>query len=370
MIMAKQVSKTVIGGFVISSIALLVLGIVIFGGGKFFEKTVSFVMFFDRSVKGLNVGASVVFRGVKVGTVKAVSIYSDAEKLEVKIPVVLELDQESFQVQGKRLPDDPYEKAKIMIKRGLRGTLATESFVTGKLMIELDWHPEVEPHLVGDDFGYPELPSMASDIDRLGLALKKAPLDQIFARVLSTLDGADNLINSKEIKETLSNLQMATANADSLITGADKFVQHLDDQVDPISGKAQAAINDGRKLLQNSDRRVGQISTDTRKLLTSANTEVVAVSDKVQATLETAKGVLEQVSDKAQDTLGSAKAALVQAEHTLKTYENLVAERSPLRNDLSRTLNEITLAANSIEMFFNYLEQHPEALITGKGSGN
>ena len=367
--MAKQVSKTVIGGFVVSSIALLILGVVVFGGGKFFQKTVSFVMFFDRSVKGLNVGAPVVFRGVKVGVVKEVSIYSDTQRMEIKIPVILELDQESFHVEGERLPDDPYEKARLMIENGLRGTLATESFVTGQLMIELDWHPEVEAHLVGDDVGYPELPSMASDIDKLSQSLKKVPIDEIFARILATVDGADKLLNSNEIKAILSNLQIATAHADSLITDADKFVQHLDDQVDPLSGKVQAATNDARKLLQNSDRRVGQISTDTRKLLASANAEVVQVSEKAQATLVTAKGVLDQVSDKAQDTLGSAKAALVQAEHTLKTYENLVADRSPLRNDLSATLNEIALAANSIEMFFNYLEQHPEGLLKGKGSG-
>ena len=36
--MAKQVNKTVIGGFVIFSIAVLVGGIIILGGGEFFKK--------------------------------------------------------------------------------------------------------------------------------------------------------------------------------------------------------------------------------------------------------------------------------------------------------------------------------------------
>ena len=87
--MAKQVSKTVIGGFVISAIVLLVIGIVIFGGGKFFTKTFKYVMFFDSSVKGLNVGAPVVFRGVEIGSVHSVVIRADAEKLKVDIHEII-----------------------------------------------------------------------------------------------------------------------------------------------------------------------------------------------------------------------------------------------------------------------------------------
>ena len=95
--MAKQVSKTVIGGFVISAIVLLVIGIVIFGGGKFFTKTFKYVLFFDRSIKGLNVGAPVVFRGVEIGSVNSVAIRADAETLKVDIPVVIEVEPERFQ---------------------------------------------------------------------------------------------------------------------------------------------------------------------------------------------------------------------------------------------------------------------------------
>jgi len=41
--MAKQISKTAIGGFVISALALLVIGVLVFGSGKFFKETQKFV---------------------------------------------------------------------------------------------------------------------------------------------------------------------------------------------------------------------------------------------------------------------------------------------------------------------------------------
>jgi len=43
--MAKEVSKTVIGAFVVSAIALIVIGVVIFGSGRFFQKTNKYVLF-------------------------------------------------------------------------------------------------------------------------------------------------------------------------------------------------------------------------------------------------------------------------------------------------------------------------------------
>ena len=118
--MAKQVSKTAIGGFVISAIALLVIGIVVFGGGKFFTKTIKYVMFFDRTVKGLKVGAPVVFRGVEIGSVDSVVIRADTQKLEVDIPVVVEIEPDRFQTTGEsKLPRNPYDRAKALIEGGL-----------------------------------------------------------------------------------------------------------------------------------------------------------------------------------------------------------------------------------------------------------
>ena len=68
--MSKPASKTVIGMFVVGAIALVVIAIVILGSGKFFKRTFTAVCYFDGSIGGLNEGAPVVFRGVKIGSVK------------------------------------------------------------------------------------------------------------------------------------------------------------------------------------------------------------------------------------------------------------------------------------------------------------
>ena len=67
--MSKQANKTVIGLFVLGAIVLAVGALIIFGSGQIFTQVSEFVLYFPGSVKGLNVGAPVVFRGVKIGAV-------------------------------------------------------------------------------------------------------------------------------------------------------------------------------------------------------------------------------------------------------------------------------------------------------------
>jgi paraquat-inducible protein B len=79
--MAKQANRMMIGGFVVIAVVLLAASLVVFGSGKFFKKTDKYILYFDGSVKGLSVGAPVLFQGVQVGAVSSITIRADP-KLE------------------------------------------------------------------------------------------------------------------------------------------------------------------------------------------------------------------------------------------------------------------------------------------------
>ena len=72
--MAKQANRKLIGGFVLIAVAIFAASVVIFGSGEFFRKKHEYVLYFDESVEGLNVGAPVLFKGVQVGSVENVII--------------------------------------------------------------------------------------------------------------------------------------------------------------------------------------------------------------------------------------------------------------------------------------------------------
>ena len=73
--MSTHTSPTLIGTFVAGAIGLIVAGILIISGGKLLltDKS-SYVLYFHGSVKGLNIGSPVSFRGVNIGTVTDIQL--------------------------------------------------------------------------------------------------------------------------------------------------------------------------------------------------------------------------------------------------------------------------------------------------------
>lgn len=81
--MAREADKFRIGLFVISATVISVALIIWLGASKFFKSFDTYVTYFDESVSGLNLGASVALRGVPVGTVKEIDIAPDNRLIEV-----------------------------------------------------------------------------------------------------------------------------------------------------------------------------------------------------------------------------------------------------------------------------------------------
>ena len=79
--MSKQVNNKMVGGFLVTALALLVVGVMVFGSGRFFEKTVTRVMHFQGAIKGLTIGSPVLLKGVKVGTVSNIVVIESSHQV-------------------------------------------------------------------------------------------------------------------------------------------------------------------------------------------------------------------------------------------------------------------------------------------------
>ena len=94
--------------------ALLVAGILFFGGGKFFSEVRSGVLYFDEPVTGLNVGSPVQFMGVKIGEVTDIQLLVNNETLEFQTKVVFDFYRDTIVAtdpQGRPLWTDTLEYA-------------------------------------------------------------------------------------------------------------------------------------------------------------------------------------------------------------------------------------------------------------------
>lgn len=85
---------------------------------------------------------------------------------------------------------------------------------------------------------------------------------------------------------------------------------------------------------------------------------------RLDATLKEAQALLARLKG---ETVPAATSAIKQAQGTLATAEEAIAADSPLRQDLDQTLEDVAQAARSLKILLEYLEQHPDALLKGKG---
>ena len=95
--------------------------------------------------------------------------------------------------------------------------------------------------------------------------------------------------------------------------------------MDPLAKDVKKTVKEFGKLASNVDGRVGGLVTGIDKSMSGFDT-----------TMSAAKGVLSQ--------------------------------DSPLMVELENALKEIAAMSRSIRQLTNYLDQHPEALIRGKGN--
>ena len=201
--MSRKVSKTVIGIFVVGALVLLMVAIVVFGSGDLFKRTNKFVLYFDGSVKGLAIGAPVMFRGVSIGTVKDISLIYDAKAGTITLPVIVEIEQDRI----KGAPSfGELGGAKKMIALGLRGNLEVQSFLTGQLMISFDFYPDRPAILRGILKGYPELPTLPTSPDIFEV-MENLPIKDIANNLESATQGINKLVNSSEIPRSFYDLQ-------------------------------------------------------------------------------------------------------------------------------------------------------------------
>ena len=76
--MSVRGNATAVGAFVLGAIAIAIGLAVVFGSGLFFRDVTRYVIYFDGSLEGLQVGAPVKFRGVPIGQVVSISaVYRD-----------------------------------------------------------------------------------------------------------------------------------------------------------------------------------------------------------------------------------------------------------------------------------------------------
>jgi paraquat-inducible protein B len=324
--MKKQISPTRIGIFVVGAIVLAVAAVIVFGSGRFFTEKETYVSFFEGSVFGLNQGASVVCRGVRIGSVTDIKLLSDDKDMKIYIAVLFEIEPRKFHVRGGRPAfENPDDRIDQLIDHGLRVHLEQQSFLTRQMMIVIDFHPDTEVNLVGIETRHPEIPTIKSGMQELMESLGKLPLEDIANSIRDALKGIEEVVHSPEVAESLAALK-------GTMVAAEQLVKKLEEKIDPLMANLDGTLGDAQKLLKKVDSKVDPL----------------------------ASGV--------EETLEATTRAIQEAEETIVGLQSTTGEDSPLVHALTGALAELTAASRAIRILAETLESQPESLLRGKSS--
>jgi paraquat-inducible protein B len=162
-----------------------------------------YLLYFNESVGGLDAGAPVEFRGIRIGEVQDVRLIFDEETGEPRIPVVIELEPERI---GLTVPIDPKGPRFIdrLVAQGLRARLKSANLLTGQLLVDLDFVPDAPPAEVMAGERYPVLPTVPGSFDAIATSVARI-VDKVEQMPIDDIgNNLDRLI--VELKQTVGEL--------------------------------------------------------------------------------------------------------------------------------------------------------------------
>jgi paraquat-inducible protein B len=329
--MSKRANFKLIGLFVIGAISLMLITVIILTGADFFKQRYPYALYFDESIRGLNPGAGVFYRGVQIGSVKNIKLFYTKYDQTLHSVVIIEIEPDSVMSLDtrKKLVGTP-DEISIFIKRGLKAQLTMQSIVTSQLIIILDFFPEIKPEYHHYLTEYQEIPTIPTQLELFTQALQDLRLKDTAKKVLKTIDGIESFINAPETKAGLKSYMAAGKSAHELLQKMDAQIIPLLADIKETSQAARQTMVQAQKTLALEEGAPGQIATDAR-----------------------------QTIEKAQDTLKKV-------DESLATINRFMSENTEVSFQAEDTLREFNEIAASMKSLADYLERHPESILRGK----
>lgn len=332
--MSKPINPVAIGSFTVGAVLLLIVGLLIFGGKSLLNKdTFRFVVFFQSSLNGLEVGAPVKMQGVKIGEVREIGLQFDRANGKLYKPVVVEIQRSAMNGPGggeaPRSANMTERTANRdhLVAKGFRAQLQTQSLLTGLLYVDLDFYPNKPAVYSGmnykDLLEIPGVPTTADELRNIAeevvQKVRNLPLDQMVGDLAGSLREIKDLLASQDVQASKKALAATLAQLE-------QSTRILNQNLEPLLRNTNATVENSAKMSDQLHKELPPLLGNTNKALVTAT-----------ATLE-------------------------QAEAALRQTNEALGPQSPL-NDSLQALRD---AARSTRDLTDYLQRHPESILNGK----
>jgi paraquat-inducible protein B len=308
-------------------VVLVLAAIMVLSSGNWLARRDRFAVYFPGSVRGLDKGSPVTFRGVKVGEVHDVkAVLTGRPEAPVQIEVVIEIQGSVVEIpEGQSVPPalapsaSREEFAQELLKRGIRARLISSSLLTGQKYIDLDFRPREPARFAGLRPRYPELPTSPTSLEKLGdradtffAKLAELPVEEMLDDLRKAMQAAREVLESRDLRDAFA--------------GANRSAR-----------RAESTLAQMEKTLRTADDSLGALRSETGP-----------------------------TADEARQTLRSFRDTSARAEESLEVLRDTLRGHDDTRLTATRALEELNHTLQTLRNFVDYLQTHPEAVVLGK----
>ena len=243
--MRRKPNNKLIGLFILCGVVLFFATVGMFVSDKIMKDSNRLVvMYFSESIKGLDVGSPVVFKGVAIGRVAKIDIITDLSDFDFSIPVYVAFNEKK--ISSNKPHQNARQVLKELVKNGLRARLSTQNYLTGQLMIELEFVAKNDEAVYRSqpDSKIPEIPTVLSQFADLSRGIQELPLRETLNKVNTFFDSLNNDIVPKTSKlvesfsvipgrtrampEALNNFNRAMQNISNAAKSLNNFADYVE----------------------------------------------------------------------------------------------------------------------------------------------
>lgn len=338
------------------------------GGPAAAPEGVRFLVHVQGTAQGLEPGAPVTIRGLRVGTVRTVTVSLDSGTGQVDVPTVIDIVPGVLMVDGERPETEAAMHAAVahLVSQGLRARLAGGGLLSSGRELTLEMVGDAAPAVLGQG-PLPEIPSLPTRIDALSATLDKVlaevaklPLDRLADQAETTLTALHDLVTTPELRQAVVDLAAAAVElrgtVGQLAARADPLITSLARTMDQAGPATVQTIDAARAVLTGPELREALAN------LTELSAELRNLPQQLLASGQPLLTSATAAADQASQAAGSAQ-------RTLGALDATFGSRSNFQSDLESLLREVTGTVRSLRQLLDLLNRQPNVLLRGKQGG-
>lgn len=311
-----------LGVFVIGGVAIAVL-ILLGLGSSYFHQVGHFDFYLPNSAGGLDEGSGVSLNGVRVGQIDRIAVFYNPKLQSSFVRMTCEIDRNLLtDTDGNPIDIRDRKNLEALVAKGLVVQVQTAGLV-GNEYVELGFNPLIKPIEIA---GVPASP-------RPVVPTLPSTMEQLMGNVSGTLANIHKIDFQGLMKQVNGVLIAAHGQIDELQTN------HLTDHISTAAQSVGDFVSSSD--LRSAVARLQNTASAFQSLANNLNGQVAPAATNLNATL-------------------------ISAKQSLETLQDFLQLRNQLGEQTYQLMDQLNETARSVQQLCDFLQRHPDALITGR----